>query len=223
MSACPDQPVGELSGGNQQKVTAARALARKPRLIVAITPTRGVDVASKTLLLAELARVTTQTGAALLLATDELDDLAICDRVIVLVRGEHFTEFAEPPFNREALIAATEGIARDPAGHGSGNGSPGTSAEPASPGPGRSPGLASPGPWRALSQLALGRRALSQLALGRLALSHLPQGRLAQSGLPYRHPTRLRETGAIMSELEGRGEGGMGRRAGPRKRAGVTA
>jgi simple sugar transport system ATP-binding protein len=135
MSAGPDQPVGELSGGNQQKVTAARALARKPRLIVAITPTRGVDVASKTLLLAELARVTTETGAALLLATDELDDLAICDRVIVLVRGEHFTEFTEPPFNREALIAATEGITRDPAGNGTSNGSSGTGAGPAGAGP----------------------------------------------------------------------------------------
>ena len=72
---------------NQQKVTVARALARKPRLIVAITPTRGVDVASKSLLLAELARVTDETGAGLLLASDELDDLVICDRVIVLVQG----------------------------------------------------------------------------------------------------------------------------------------
>jgi hypothetical protein len=79
--------------------------------------------------------VTTETGAALLLATDELDDLAICDRVIVLVRGEHFTEFTEPPFNREALIAATEGITRDPAGNGTSNGSSGTGAEPADDGP----------------------------------------------------------------------------------------
>jgi simple sugar transport system ATP-binding protein len=132
VSAGPGQPVGELSGGNQQKVTAARALARKPRLIVAITPTRGVDVASKSLLLAELAQVTTETGAALLLATDELDDLAICDRVIVMVRGEHFTEFTEPPFDREALIAATEGMARDgTAGHGTSNGSVSTSGWPA--------------------------------------------------------------------------------------------
>jgi simple sugar transport system ATP-binding protein len=136
MSAGPDQPVGELSGGNQQKVTAARALARKPRLIVAITPTRGVDVASKTLLLAELARVTIETGAALLLATDELDDLSICDRVIVLVRGEHFAEFTEPPFGREALIAATEGIARDPAGgHGISTSADPAGAEPAGAGP----------------------------------------------------------------------------------------
>jgi simple sugar transport system ATP-binding protein len=110
VSAGLGQPVRELSGGNQQKVTVARALASDPVLIVAITPTRGVDVASKELLLAELDRVTRQSGASLLLASDELDDLAICDRVLVLVRGEIFTEFTEPPFGREALIAATEGL-----------------------------------------------------------------------------------------------------------------
>jgi simple sugar transport system ATP-binding protein len=110
VSAGLGQPVRELSGGNQQKVTVARALASDPVLIVAITPTRGVDVASKELLLAELDRATRQSGASLLLASDELDDLAICDRVLVLVRGEIFTEFTEPPFDREALIAATEGL-----------------------------------------------------------------------------------------------------------------
>lgn len=110
VSAGLGQPVGELSGGNQQKVTVARALARDPKLIVAITPTRGVDVASKELLLGELDRAVGTAGASLLLATDELDDLAICDRVIVLVRGEIYTEFTEPPFDRERLIAATEGM-----------------------------------------------------------------------------------------------------------------
>ncbi len=111
VSAGLNQPVGELSGGNQQKVTVARSIARKPRLIVAIAPTRGVDVASKALLLAELAAVTEHSGAGLLLASDELSDLDICERVVVLVRGERFTEFGAPPFDREALIAATEGLA----------------------------------------------------------------------------------------------------------------
>ncbi len=105
------QPVQELSGGNQQKVTVARAIASKPKLIVAITPTRGVDVASKELLLAALAELTGDTGASLLLASDEFGDLQICDRVIVLVRGQVFTEFTEPPYDDEALIAATEGLA----------------------------------------------------------------------------------------------------------------
>jgi simple sugar transport system ATP-binding protein len=111
VSAGLGQPVGELSGGNQQKVTVARSIARQPRLIVAIAPTRGVDVASKSLLLAELAAVTERSGAGLLLATDELSDLDICHRVVVLVRGERFAEFGAPPFDREALIAATEGLA----------------------------------------------------------------------------------------------------------------
>src|ERR1700722_17451976 len=62
-SSGPGQPGGELSGGNQQKVTVARSLAHDPSLIVAITPTRGVDVASKELLLGSLAGVARDNGA----------------------------------------------------------------------------------------------------------------------------------------------------------------
>ena len=110
VSSGPAQPVAELSGGNQQKVTVARTLAHHPSLIVAITPTRGVDVASKELLLSSLASVAAASGAGVLLCTDELSDLEICDRVLVLVRGEVFTEFSRPPFDRDALILATEGM-----------------------------------------------------------------------------------------------------------------
>jgi simple sugar transport system ATP-binding protein len=99
-----------LSGGNQQKVTVARTLVHDPELIVAITPTRGVDVASKALLLDSLAGVARNTSAGVLLCSDELSDLAICDRVIVLVRGQVFAEFTEPPFDRDELILATEGL-----------------------------------------------------------------------------------------------------------------
>jgi simple sugar transport system ATP-binding protein len=110
VSSGPGQPVVELSGGNQQKVTVARTLAHDPSLIVAITPTRGVDVASKELLLGALADVAAGSGAGVLLCSDELSDLVICDRVIVLVRGEVFIEFSEPPFDRDELILATEGM-----------------------------------------------------------------------------------------------------------------
>jgi simple sugar transport system ATP-binding protein len=110
VSSGPGQPVRELSGGNQQKVTVARTLAHDPGLIVAITPTRGVDVASKALLLESLAAVARTRGAGVLLCSDELSDLVICDRVIVLVRGEVFAEFTDPPFDRDELIVATEGL-----------------------------------------------------------------------------------------------------------------
>jgi simple sugar transport system ATP-binding protein len=110
VSSGPGQPVMELSGGNQQKITVARTLAHRPSLIVAVTPTRGVDVASKELLLDSLSDVAATTGAGVLLCTDELSDLSICDRVIVLVRGEVFTEFTQRPFDRDELIVATEGM-----------------------------------------------------------------------------------------------------------------
>jgi simple sugar transport system ATP-binding protein len=110
VSAGMSQPLGELSGGNQQKVTVARAVASKPKLVVAMTPTRGVDVASKAVLLATLSFLATDDGAAVLIATDDLDDLVVCDRVVVLRRGEIVAEFTEAPFDREEIIAAIEGL-----------------------------------------------------------------------------------------------------------------
>ncbi|WP_063628308.1 sugar ABC transporter ATP-binding protein [Actinospica robiniae] len=105
------QHVSDLSGGNQQKVTVARALARDPKLVVAITPTRGVDVASKELLLRALRRAA-DAGAGLLLATDELDDLAYCDRVLVIARGRVVAEVpGGSRFDRTAMIATIEGVA----------------------------------------------------------------------------------------------------------------
>lgn len=110
VSAGLGQPVGELSGGNQQKVTVARALATAPKLVVAMTPTRGVDVASKAALLEALSALARTEGTAVLLATDDLDDVVICDRLVVLRGGEIVAEFTEPPFDREVLIAAIEGL-----------------------------------------------------------------------------------------------------------------
>ena len=110
VSSSLKQHVEDLSGGNQQKVTVARALARGPRLLVAVTPTRGVDVASKELLLQAL-RQAAGAGAGLLLATDELDDLVYCDRVLVLVRGRVVAEVPGGELDRTALIAAIEGVA----------------------------------------------------------------------------------------------------------------
>jgi simple sugar transport system ATP-binding protein len=110
VSAGLSQPVGELSGGNQQKVTVARAMATTPKLVVAMTPTRGVDVASKAVLLGALSSLARDGGTAVLVATDDLDDLVICDRVVVLRGGEVVAEFTDAPFDREELIAAIEGL-----------------------------------------------------------------------------------------------------------------
>ena len=104
----PLAPVSGLSGGNQQKVVMARALATDPRVLVLIDPTAGVDVKSKEALLAMAERAREQ-GRAVVIASGELDDLRGCDRVLVMFRGRIVQEFSAGWLDHE-LIASIEGV-----------------------------------------------------------------------------------------------------------------
>jgi simple sugar transport system ATP-binding protein len=103
------QPVSSLSGGNQQKVVVGRALAPDPSVLVAVNPTVGVDVASKEALLDALGGARDQ-GVAILLVSDDFEDLRICTRLMVMVRGRIAAEFDQPPWDRQRLISAVEGL-----------------------------------------------------------------------------------------------------------------
>jgi simple sugar transport system ATP-binding protein len=103
------QPVSSLSGGNQQKVVVGRALAADPSVLVAVNPTVGVDVASKEALLDALGGARDQ-GVAILLVSDDFEDLRICTRLMVMVRGRIAAEFNQAPWDRQRLIAAVEGL-----------------------------------------------------------------------------------------------------------------
>jgi simple sugar transport system ATP-binding protein len=104
-----DQQVGQLSGGNQQKVVVGRALARHPTVLIAVTPTVGVDVAAKESLL-NVIGAACDGGTAVLLVSDDLEDLRICTRLLVMVKGRLVQEYRQPPWNRHELIAAVEGL-----------------------------------------------------------------------------------------------------------------
>jgi simple sugar transport system ATP-binding protein len=104
-----DQQVGHLSGGNQQKVVVGRALARQPAVLVAVAPTVGVDVAAKESLLNVITEARAG-GAAVLLVSDDLEDLRICTRLLVMVQGRITREYRQPPWDRHELIAAIEGL-----------------------------------------------------------------------------------------------------------------
>jgi simple sugar transport system ATP-binding protein len=104
-----EQPVSSLSGGNQQKVTVGRALAQDPEVLVVVNPTVGVDVASKEALLDSIADARDQ-GRAILLVSDDFEDLRVCTRLLVMVRGQVRHELDQPPWDRETLIAAVEGL-----------------------------------------------------------------------------------------------------------------
>jgi simple sugar transport system ATP-binding protein len=76
-----DKRVGQLSGGNQQKVVLARALVSEPRILILDEPTRGIDVGAHAEIVALIRRLCEQ-GLALLVASSELDELvAISDRL----------------------------------------------------------------------------------------------------------------------------------------------
>ncbi|GAA1382958.1 sugar ABC transporter ATP-binding protein [Catellatospora chokoriensis] len=107
----PELPVAGLSGGNQQKVVMARALASDPKALVLIGPTAGVDVRSKQTLLDAVDQARAD-GTAVLMVSDELDDLRICDRVLVLFQGRVVARM-QRGWRDNDLVAAMEGINDD--------------------------------------------------------------------------------------------------------------
>jgi simple sugar transport system ATP-binding protein len=108
VTAGPAQPVADLSGGNQQKVVMARALADRPRVLVLMAPTAGVDVRSKDALMSAAVDAA-RAGTGVLVVTDDLDDLRYCHRVLVLFRGRQVAELTGS-WPDTTLVAAMEGV-----------------------------------------------------------------------------------------------------------------
>jgi simple sugar transport system ATP-binding protein len=100
------QSVAELSGGNQQKTVMGRAFASGPRALVLVNPTAGVDIASKRAL---FETIEATNDLAVLVVSDELDELGICDRVLVMFGGEVVREFAAGWIEND-LVATMEGV-----------------------------------------------------------------------------------------------------------------
>jgi simple sugar transport system ATP-binding protein len=83
-----DTPVKNLSGGNIQKLVLARELSRKPRVVIAAQPTRGLDIAATEYVHYRLI-AQRKEGAAMLLISEDLDEiLALSDRIAVIYEGK---------------------------------------------------------------------------------------------------------------------------------------
>jgi ribose transport system ATP-binding protein len=83
----PEQLVGQLSGGNQQKVALARLLHHQCELFLLDEPTRGIDVGAKADLYALIRRQAAEGRAVLVTSSDLLELLRLCDRIGVMARG----------------------------------------------------------------------------------------------------------------------------------------
>jgi ribose transport system ATP-binding protein len=106
--ADPRMTVGQLSGGNQQKVLLGKWLCGQPRLLVLHEPSQGVDVGARRDLELAIGRVA-QDGAGVLLAGMDMTELAsVCDRVLVMRDGRLEVELAGP-LSPEQIIDAVYG------------------------------------------------------------------------------------------------------------------
>jgi ribose transport system ATP-binding protein len=110
----PDQPIRELSGGNQQKVMLARWLCTNPKVLILDEPTRGIDVGAKRDIQV-LVRKLADEGLAVLLISSELEEIVSgSDRVVTLRDGRTVAELTGDDITEEALMhAMATGAAAD--------------------------------------------------------------------------------------------------------------
>ena len=107
----PDAAITTLSGGNQQKVLLARALALEPSFLLLNDPTRGVDVAIRHVLY-DVFRSLAAEGMALVILSSEIEEiLLLCHRVLVFREQRVSAEFSGAEMTTDAVIAAMFGRA----------------------------------------------------------------------------------------------------------------
>jgi len=104
------QPADRLSGGNQQKVVVARALSRRPGLVLAMQPTRGLDIRAAAFVHRQLMAVRARGGGVLFISSDLEELMALSDRIAVLYRGRVMGVQPCEDFDAEALGKMMTGI-----------------------------------------------------------------------------------------------------------------
>jgi ribose transport system ATP-binding protein len=101
-----EQPISQLSGGNQQKVLLARWLCLNPRLLLLDEPTRGIDVGAKAEI-HHLIESLADEGMSVLMITSEIEEIVEgSNRVTVLRDGRTVAEFDREQISQDAIISA---------------------------------------------------------------------------------------------------------------------
>jgi ribose transport system ATP-binding protein len=101
-----EQPVEFLSGGNQQKVSVARSFFKEPSVILAYEPTQGVDVGSRFDIYRALRTRTDEGTAMLVKSSDPIELAGLCDRVLVMSRGQIIEEIPGDELDELRIVEA---------------------------------------------------------------------------------------------------------------------
>jgi ribose transport system ATP-binding protein len=108
-AAAPDQPVAQLSGGNQQKVALARLLHQEADILLLDEPTRGIDVASKVEIYRAIGALAAQRKAILVVSSYLPELLGICDRIAVMHRGTLGEALPTSAWTQDTIMSAATG------------------------------------------------------------------------------------------------------------------
>ena len=109
-AAALDQPVGELSGGNQQKVVIAKWLATQPAVIILDEPTKGIDIGSKAAVHAFMRELASQGLAVIMVSSEIPEIIGMSDRILVMREGRQVAEYEREDVTPETLVSAAAGI-----------------------------------------------------------------------------------------------------------------
>jgi ribose transport system ATP-binding protein len=101
-----EQPIGFLSGGNQQKVVIGRWILAQPKLYIFDEPTQGVDVATKLELYRVIRQLAEQGAAVILLSSDLLELIGLSDRILVIAHGSIVDRVAAVDATEERIIGS---------------------------------------------------------------------------------------------------------------------
>lgn len=109
-AASLDTDVGNLSGGNQQKVVIAKWLATQPKVIILDEPTKGIDIGSKAAVHEFMAELAAQGLAVIMISSEIPEIMGMSDRVIVMREGRIAKELAGDSLSPEAMVGYAAGL-----------------------------------------------------------------------------------------------------------------
>jgi len=109
-AASLDQDIGNLSGGNQQKVVIAKWLATQPQVIILDEPTKGIDIGSKAAVHEFMAELAAQGLSVIMVSSEIPEIIGMSDRVIVMRDGLIATELSRKDLSPETLVRHAAGI-----------------------------------------------------------------------------------------------------------------
>lgn len=105
----PTRTIGNLSGGNQQKVLLAKWMAGEPKVLILDEPTRGVDIGAKMIIHEAVERLAAAGNTVLLISSDLPELVGLSDRVMIMRKGRFIKEMPYEQCTEEAVLLAANG------------------------------------------------------------------------------------------------------------------